>query len=173
MCREYLGISSKTYLLHGCMHVNYRVRMGECVTMSLCLWHLQPVPLGTGALIVSTHVIVTTEPSAVPTMGSAGAAPAGPDSTVHSVSLFHPVSRHTLSSTGSPTQLQQMTNGKSSFSLLTQLGKWMILTFHIQVFFFRGSKIKIKLMVTSLFFLLYIPVIQPRKMWIINISPLI
>lgn len=52
----------------------------------LCLWHLQRVPLGTGVLIVSTRVTVTTEPSAVPMMGSAGAALAGLVSTAHSVS---------------------------------------------------------------------------------------
>lgn len=76
------------------------------------LWRLQPVPLGTGALIASTRVTVTTAPSAVPTMGSAGAALAGTDSTAHSVSLSHPVRRHTLSPTGSPTELQQMTSEK-------------------------------------------------------------
>lgn len=45
---------------------------------------LRRVPLDTGVLIVSTRVTVTTVPSAVPTMGSAGAARAGPDSTAHS-----------------------------------------------------------------------------------------
>lgn len=79
----------------------------------LCLWRLQPVPLGTGALIVSTRVTVTTEPSAVPTMGSAGAAPAGPDSTAHNVSLSHPVSGHTVASTGSATDLQQTKSAKA------------------------------------------------------------
>lgn len=85
---------------------------GERVTMSLCLWHLQPVPLGTGALIVSTRVTVTMEPSAVPMMESAGAAPAGPVSTAHSVSVSYLVSRHTVSSTGSAVELQQMTSRK-------------------------------------------------------------
>lgn len=46
-----------------------------------------PVPLGTGALIVSTPVTVTTEPSAVPMMESAGAAPAGRVSTARSAVL--------------------------------------------------------------------------------------
>lgn len=48
----------------------------------------------------------------MPTMGSAGAAPDGPDSTAHSVSLSRPVSRHTLSSTGSPAELRQMTRNE-------------------------------------------------------------
>lgn len=45
------------------------------------------------------------EPSAVPTMGSAGAAPAGLDSTAHSVSLPLPVSRHTVTSIGLAVEL--------------------------------------------------------------------
>lgn len=74
----------------------------------------QPVRLDTGAPIASTRVTVTTEPSAAPMMGSAGAAPAGLDSTAHSVSLTHPptptpslLSRRTVSSAGRLVELQQ------------------------------------------------------------------
>lgn len=67
----------------------------DCAMMSLTVSLdslAQPVPLGTGAPIVSIRVTVTTEPSAVPTTGSAGAALAGLDFTALSVSL----SRSTL-----------------------------------------------------------------------------
>lgn len=91
----------------------------RCLTVSLPppATPLQPVRLDTGAPIASTRVTVTTEPSAAPTMGSAGAAPAGLDSTAHSVSLCPPtpththpsslLSRRTLSSAGRLVELQQ------------------------------------------------------------------
>lgn len=66
---------------------------------------LQPVRLDTGAPIASTRVTVTTEPSAAPMMGSAGAAPAGLDSTAHSVSLAHPPPHHPLCSVGAQCHL--------------------------------------------------------------------
>lgn len=66
----------------------------------------QPVPLGTGAPIALTRVTVTTEPSAAPTTGSAGAAQAGRDSTAPSVSLSAPPSGHTVPSTVCNRELQ-------------------------------------------------------------------
>lgn len=94
-----------------------RVRVCVCVMRSLTvsLAPLQPVRLDTGAPIASTRVTVTTEPSAAPMMGSAGAAPAGLDSTAHSVSLSHPPSsptpsllgRRAVSSAGRLVELQQ------------------------------------------------------------------
>lgn len=66
----------------------------------------QPVPPDTGAQIVSTHATVTTEPSAVRMMESAGAAQAGLDSTVLNVSVPRTVHRKTLSPTGSLLVLQ-------------------------------------------------------------------
>lgn len=74
----------------------------DCVMMSLTVSLdslAQPVPLGTGAPIVSIRVTVTTEPSAVPTTGSAGAALAGLDFTALSVSLSAPPCRRTVPST--------------------------------------------------------------------------
>lgn len=62
--------------------------MAVCDAKLVCVsGPLQPVRLDTGAPTASTRVTVTTEPSAAPTMGSAGAAPAGLDSTARSVSL--------------------------------------------------------------------------------------
>lgn len=84
----------------------------------------------------------------MPMMGSAGAAPAGPVSTAHSVSFSHPVNRHTVSSTGGQLELQQMTSEKRYlFSRLK--GNWMISSFHL-LFFLREGNIKEQLMVTSL-----------------------
>lgn len=88
--------------------------MAACDAKLVCVsGPLQPVRLDTGALTASTRVTVTTEPSAAPTMGSAGAAPAGLDSTARSVSLSatSPTSLlggRTVASAGSPVELQHL-----------------------------------------------------------------
>lgn len=93
------------------------------------------------------------EPSAVPMMESAGAAPAGPVSTAHSVSFSHPVSRHTVSSTGSLIELQQMTSEKRYFFQITR--KLDVFIYFFLFFKVRESNSRTELMVISLMFVIH------------------
>lgn len=90
------------------------------------------------------------EPSAVPMMESAGAAPAGPVSTAHSVSFSHPVSRHTVSSTGSLIELQQMTSEKQCFFSDYKETGCFYLFFYFYFFKARERNSRTELMVISL-----------------------
>lgn len=90
------------------------------------------------------------EPSAVPMMESAGAAPAGPVSTAHSVSFSHPVSRHTVSSTGSLIELQQMASEKQCFFSDYKETGCFYLFFYFYFFKARESNSRTELMVISL-----------------------
>lgn len=89
----------------------------------------------------------------MPMMESAGAAPAGPVSTAHSVSFSHPVSRHTVSSTGSLIELQQMTSEKRYFFQITR--KLDVFIYFFLFFKVRESNSRTELMVISLMFVIH------------------